>query len=47
MPRFRCVVLSERSCDLLTGQGETASVERPVAVGRLQNTVSLSDETGK
>ena len=36
MRRFRRVVLSERSCDWLTGQGETASVERPAAADRLQ-----------
>jgi hypothetical protein len=47
MLQFRCVVLPERSCGSLTGQGEKASVERPVAAGRLQNTVSLSEEWGK
>ena len=36
MLRFRRVVLSERSCNLLTGLGETANVERPVAAGHLQ-----------
>ena len=44
MLQFRCVVLSEQSCDSSTGQGERASVERPVAAGHLQNTVSLSNE---
>ena len=36
MLRFRRVVLSERSSDLLMGQGETASVGRPAATGHLQ-----------
>ena len=41
---FHGAALSERSCDLLTGQGEIASVERPVAVGHLQDTVGLGNE---
>ena len=45
MLQFRCVVLPEQSCGSSTGQGETASVERPVATGRLQNDLSLRDET--
>jgi hypothetical protein len=44
MPRFHCVVLSEQSYDSLTGQADTASIERPVATDHLQNTVSLSNE---
>jgi hypothetical protein len=45
MLRFPCVVLSERSCDLLMGQGERASVELPSAVGHLEDTVSPSNKT--
>ena len=44
MLQFHYVVLSERSCDSSTGQGERASVERPVAAGHLQDTVGLSNE---
>jgi hypothetical protein len=47
MLQFHCVVLSERSCDSSTGQGERASVERPIAAGHLQDTVGLSNERGK
>jgi hypothetical protein len=39
-----CVVLSEQSCDSLTGQEQRASVERPVAVGHLQDTVGLGND---
>ena len=45
MLRFLDVVLSERSFDLSTGQEERASVEHPVAVGHLQDTVSLGLST--
>ena len=45
MREFHGVGLSERCCDLLTGQGERASVELPVAAGHLQDTVSLCNET--
>ena len=38
------VVLSERNCNLLTGQGEKASVELPAGAGHLQDTVGLSKE---
>ena len=38
------VALSERSCDSLTGQGERASSERPIAAGHLQDTVGLGSE---
>jgi hypothetical protein len=41
MLRFPCVEPSERSCDSSTGQGERASVERPVLAGHLQNAVGL------
>jgi hypothetical protein len=44
MLRFLYVVLSRRSFDSSTDQGETASVERPFAAGRLQNTVGLGKE---
>ena len=37
-------MLSERSCDSSTGQGERAIVERPVAVGHLRYTVGLGNE---
>jgi hypothetical protein len=47
MLRFLYVVLSKRSTDLSTGQGETASVQRPVVAGHLQNTVGLSNERGE
>ena len=45
--QFRCVELPERTCDLLTGQGERASIERcrtRIAVGHLQDTVGLTNE---
>jgi hypothetical protein len=38
------VVLSEQSCDSSTGQVQTASVERLVAAGHLQDTVGLGNE---
>jgi hypothetical protein len=45
MLRFLYVVLSKRSYDSSTDQGETASVERPFGVGHLQNnTVGLGNE---
>jgi hypothetical protein len=44
MLRFLYVVLSKRSFDSSTDQEETASVERPFAAGRLQNTVGLGNE---
>ena len=44
MPRFHYVVLSKQRCDSSTGQGERASVGRPFAAGRLQDTVSLRNE---
>jgi hypothetical protein len=44
MLRPHYVVLSERNCDLMTGQGEKATVELPIAAGRLQDTVSLCNE---
>jgi hypothetical protein len=45
MLQFHGVVISERSCDLLTGQVERASVERPIAAGHLQdNSVGLGNE---
>jgi hypothetical protein len=47
MLRFLYVVLSKRSSDSSTDQGETASVERPFAAGYLQNTVGLCNERGE
>jgi hypothetical protein len=44
MLRFLYVVLSKRSFDSSTDQGETASVECPFAAGHLQNTVGLGNE---
>jgi hypothetical protein len=44
MLRSQAVVLSEQSCDSSTGQGERASVERPVGAGHLQDAVCLSNE---
>jgi hypothetical protein len=44
MLRFPYVVLSERNCDSLTGQGEIANVERRIAAGHLQYAVGLSNE---
>jgi hypothetical protein len=44
MLRFLYVVISKRSYDSSTDQGETASVERPFAAGHLQNTVGLGNE---
>jgi hypothetical protein len=46
MLRFLYVVISKRSYDSSTDQGETASVERRFAAGHLQNTVSLGKEGG-
>jgi hypothetical protein len=43
MLRSLQVVLSRRSSDLSTDQGETASFE-PFAAGHLQNTVGLGNE---
>jgi hypothetical protein len=43
-PQSRYVVLSERSCDSSTGQGERASVELPVGAGHLQDAIGLSNE---
>ena len=40
----RRVVLSEQICDSSMGQGGKAIVERPVAAGRLQDTIGLSNE---
>jgi hypothetical protein len=39
MQQFHYVVLSERSFDSSTGQGEKASVEPPIAVVHLHDTV--------
>jgi hypothetical protein len=44
MPRSLYVVLSERSSDSSMGQGERASVEPPIAVVHLQDTVGLGNE---
>ena len=44
MLQSHCIVLSEQSCDLSMGQGERASVERPVAAGHLHNTVGFENE---
>jgi hypothetical protein len=44
MLRFLYVVLSKRSFDSSTDQGETASVEHPFLAGHLQNTVGLGSE---
>ena len=41
MLRFLYVVLSKRSFDSSTDQGETASVEHLFPAGHLQNTVGL------
>ena len=40
-------MLSKRSFDLSTDQGETASVEHFFVAGHLQNTVSLGNERGE
>jgi len=40
-------MLSERSFDLSTGQGERASVEPPIAVVHLQDIVGLGDEMSR
>ena len=44
MLRFLYVVLSKRSFDSSTDQGETTSVERPFAAGRLHNTIGLGNQ---
>ena len=44
---FHCVVPSGQNCDSLTGQGETASIERLVAADRLQSTVGPSNQRRK
>ena len=44
MLRFLYVVLSKRSYDSSTDQGEKANVERPFAAGHLQNTIGLGNE---
>jgi hypothetical protein len=44
MLQFLYVVLSERSFDSLTGQGERASVEPPIAVVHLQDIVELGNK---
>ena len=44
MLRFLYVVLSERSFDSSTGQGERASVEPPIAVVHLQHIVGPSNK---
>ena len=41
MLQFHCIVLSEQSCGSSMGQGQKASVERPIAAGHLQDIVSL------
>ena len=43
MLRFLYVVLSERSFDSSTGQGERANVEPPIAVVHLQDIVGLGN----
>ena len=47
MLRFLYGVLSERSSDSTTGQGERASVEPPIAVVHLKNMVELGNKTLK
>jgi hypothetical protein len=47
MQRFLYAVLSERSFDSSTDQGERASVEPPIAVVHLQDIVGLGNETLK
>ena len=47
MLRFLYIVLSKRSFDLSTDQGETANVEDRFVAGHLQNTVSLGNERGE
>ena len=42
MLRFLYVVFSKQSSDLSMDQGETASVEPPLAAGHLQNIISLN-----
>jgi hypothetical protein len=46
MLQFLYVVLSKRSFDSSTDQGETATVGHPYAAGHLQNTVGLGNEMG-
>ena len=47
MKQFQCVVISERSRDSWKDRGERASVERPIAVGRLQDTVNLGNKIAR
>ena len=42
--RFQCGVLSRKVHDSLTGQEGKANVGHPLATGRLQDTVSLSNK---
>jgi hypothetical protein len=44
MLQFLCGVLPKQSFDSSMGQGETASVARPSAVGHLHDAVSLGNE---
>ena len=44
MLQFLYVVLSKRSLDSSTDQGETASVEHLFLAGHLRNTVGLGNE---
>ena len=44
MLRFLYVAISKQSFDSSTDQGERASVERPFAAGRLQNTIGLGNQ---
>jgi hypothetical protein len=44
MQQFLYDVLSERSYDSSTGQGERASVEHPIVVGHLHDIVELGTE---
>ena len=43
MLQFLYVVISKRSSDSLTDQGETTNVERRFAAGHLQNTVGFGN----
>ena len=44
MQQFLYVVLSEQNFDSLTGQGERASVELPIAAVHLNHIVGLDNE---
>jgi hypothetical protein len=44
MLRFRYVVLSKRSRGSSTGQVAKASVERPIAVGHLEDNIGFGNE---